>query len=107
MTHGLGKRPSGGGQAAGQGPGPPAPRQKKLTEGQLELNKLELQEAPRSYLRLWRSFLFWVLSLCFLYVVIAQPLLTFYFPGLPLPVVSEELSDTIIRLLLVGLGAGY
>ena len=83
------------------------PDKKKLTEGQLELNKLELQEAPRSYLRLWRSFLFWVLSLCFLYVVIAQPLLTFYFPGLPLPVVSEELSDTIIRLLLVGLGAGY
>ena len=83
------------------------PDKKKLTEGQLELNRLELQDAPRSYLRQWRPFLFWVLSLCFLYVVIAQPLLTFYFPGLPLPVVSEELSETIIRLLLVGLGAGY
>lgn len=83
------------------------PDRKKLAEGQIELNRLELQEAPRSYLRLWRPFLFWVCSLCFLYVVIVQPVLAFYFPGLPLPVVSEELSETILRLLLVGLGAGY
>ena len=36
------------------------PDKKKVSEGQIELNKLELQDAPRSYLRLWRPFLFWV-----------------------------------------------
>ncbi len=82
------------------------PDKKKVSEGQIELNKLELQEAPRSYLRLWRPFLFWVISLCILYVIVVQPVLLFYFPETPLPDLPVNFSE-LMRLLLVGLGAGY
>ena len=82
------------------------PDKKKVSEGQIELNKLELQEAPRSYLRLWRPFLFWVISLCILYVIVVQPVLLFYFPETPLPDLPVNFSE-LMRLLLEGLGAGY
>ncbi len=78
----------------------------KVAEGQQELNKLELQEAPKSYLRLWRSFLFWVISLCVLYVMVVQPVMRFYFPDVPLPPLAVEFEE-LLRLLLIGLGAGY
>ena len=77
----------------------------KVAEGQQELNKLELQEAPKSYLRLWRSFLFWVISLCVLYVMVVQPVMRFYFPDVPLPPLAVEFEE-LLRLLLIGLGAG-
>lgn len=82
------------------------PDKKRISEGQIELNKLELQDAPRSYLRLWRSFLFWALTLCAVYLIIVQPVLHFYFPDVPLPELPVDFSE-LLRLLLVGLGAGY
>lgn len=82
------------------------PDKKRISEGQIELNKLELQDAPRSYLRLWRPLLFWVISLCVLYLLLVQPVLHFYFPGVPLPNLPVDFSE-LLRLLLIGLGAGY
>lgn len=82
------------------------PDRKKVCEGQLELTKLELQEAPKSYLRLWRPFLFWIISLCVLYLLVLQPVMHFYFPDVPLPELPVPFSE-LLRLLLVGLGAGY
>lgn len=73
----------------------------KALEAQTELRKLELQEAPKSYLRLWMSFLGWVLAICFVYAGVIQPVLAFYFPKLPLPQLPLELLS---RLLLGMLG---
>lgn len=73
----------------------------KALEAQTELRKLELQEAPKSYLRLWMSFLGWVLALCVAYGLAIQPVVAFYFPKIPLPQLPMEV---VARLLMGMLG---
>jgi hypothetical protein len=73
----------------------------KTLEAQVELRKLELQDAPKSYLRLWMAFLGWALSITVVYMIIVKPILTLYFPNLPLP---ELPTEVVIQLLLGMLG---
>jgi hypothetical protein len=73
----------------------------KTLEAQSEMRKLELQDAPRSYLRLWVSFLGWVLSVSVAYAILIKPVIVFYFPRFPLP---ELPMDVVVRLLFGMLG---
>jgi hypothetical protein len=71
---------------------------------QVELNRAELAGAPPSRLRLWRSFLMWVLSLCFAWEVVARPILLTYWPDLRLP---PSMLDEVETLLLGAMGLGF
>ena len=71
---------------------------------QVELNRDELAGAPPSRLRLWRSFLMWVLSLCFAWEVVARPALLTYWPDLRLP---PSMLDEVEALLLGAMGLGF
>lgn len=73
----------------------------KALEAQTEMRKLELQEAPKSYLRLWVSFLGWVLAVTVAYAILIKPFISFYFPTFPLP---ELPMDVVVRLLFGMLG---
>ena len=73
----------------------------KTLEAQVEMRKIELQEAPKSYLRLWMCFLGWVLSITVAYMLIIKPTISLYFPNIPLP---ELPSEVVIQLLLGMLG---
>ena len=52
-----------------------SPDRSASREAQAGLNRAELEGAPASRLRLWRSFLGWALSLCFVWEVAVQALL--------------------------------
>jgi len=71
---------------------------------QVELNRAELAGAPSSRLRLWRSFLMWVLSLCFAWEVAARPVLLTYWPALRLP---PSMLEEVQTLLLGAMGLGF
>lgn len=70
---------------------------------QAELNKAEVEGAPPSRLRLWRSFLGWVLALCFAWEAVARPVLVTYWPGAVLPPPMLEAVQTLL-LGMLGLG---
>lgn len=71
---------------------------------QAEINCAELEGAPPSRLRLWRSFLGWALVLCFVWEVIARPVIVTYWPGVVLP---PSMIETVKVLLLGMLGLGF
>lgn len=73
----------------------------KALEAQTEMRKLELQDAPKSYLRLWVPFLGWVLAITVAYAILIKPIVVFYFPSFPLP---ELPMDVVVRLLFGMLG---
>ena len=53
-------------------------------EAQARINEAEVSGAPASRLRLWRSFLGWVLSIAFLWELV-RPIVLHYWPGADLP----------------------
>ena len=71
---------------------------------QAEINKAELEGAPPSRLRLWRSFLGWVLALCFVWEVMVRPVLVTYWPNLTLP---PSMLEEVCKLLLFMLGGAF
>lgn len=83
------------------------PDRDRQNDAQSRINETEISGAPRSFLRLWRSFLGWMLSLLFGWEVVGRliviPLL---FPnwGKELP---PSALDQIMALLLGMLGLGF
>lgn len=79
----------------------------KHAEAQSRLNEREVEGAPASRLRLWRSFLGWVLSLLFVWEVAGRLVLV----PLLAPQWGERLPpstlDQIMSLLLGMLGLGF
>lgn len=73
----------------------------KVLEAQAELRKMELQDSPVSYLKLWMGFLGWVLSLYLVVALIVRPFIVFYFPDIPFP---EMPLDDVFTLLMGMLG---
>ena len=71
---------------------------------QAEINKAELEGAPPSRLRLWRSFLGWALALCFVWEVMVRPILVTYWPNLTLP---PSMLEEVCKLLLFMLGGAF
>lgn len=70
---------------------------------QTELNTAEIQGAPVSRLRLWRSFLGWALSLAFLWEACVRPVVAHYWPDANLPPSTIKEISTIL-LGMLGLG---
>lgn len=83
------------------------PDRSKTNEAQAKINEAEISGAPNSPLRLWRSFLGWILSLLLLWEIpgrlIIIPLLC--------PEMVKELPpsclDQILTLLMGMLGLGW
>ncbi|WP_291442791.1 hypothetical protein [Desulfovibrio sp.] len=73
-------------------------------EQQSQINQTEVSGAPASFLRLWRSFLGWMLSLLFCWEVIGRSIIMTYWPDTKLPPSTLEI---VSRLLLGMLGLGF
>lgn len=81
-----------------------SPDKGKVLEAQSTTNAQEIAGAPKSVLRLWRSFLGWCMSLAVVWVIIVRPAILFYFPEAPLFRVEE--FDQVIYILIGMLGLG-
>ena len=66
---------------------------------QARIGEAEIAGAPASLLRLWRSFLGWILVLCFAWEVIVRPLVSSWLPDKELP--PSMLKE--VTALLVGM----
>lgn len=77
------------------------PDKTKSNEAQTNINAAEVSGAPASRLRLWRSFLGWVLALVFAWEVIGRPVILTYWPETKLP---EPMLKEILTLLMAMLG---
>lgn len=71
-------------------------------EQQVGINRAEVDGAPVSRLRLWRSFFGWVLSLAFLWELVRN-IIVHYWPASDLP---PSMLKEIITLLFGMLGLG-
>ncbi|SDF41118.1 hypothetical protein [Desulfovibrio legallii] len=103
----LGKLFSGVGSAAGAVLERVLPDRKSANAAQSRINEAEVAGAPASRLRLWRSFLGWVLSLLFCWEVVGRLIvipLFFASWGADLP---PSALDQIMGLLLGMLGLGF
>ena len=80
------------------------PDRSKVAENQSAINQAELSGAPASRLRLWRSFLGWVLSLAFAWEVAVRPVISTYWPEVRLP---PSVLGEVSRILLGMLGLGF
>ncbi|MCH5277746.1 MAG: hypothetical protein J1E80_07935 [Desulfovibrionaceae bacterium] len=80
------------------------PDRGKVADNQARINEQELASAPVSRLRLWRSFLGWCLTLCFVWEVMVRPLVVTYWPDVVLP---PSVLAEVSRLLLGMLGLGF
>jgi len=92
------------GDLVGKGMDKLFPDKSSAREQQAALNRAELDGAPPSRLRLWRSFLGWALALLFVWEAVARPVLVTYWPDitLPPPVLGE-----VVKLLLFMLGGAF
>lgn len=72
-------------------------------EQQARINEAEVSGAPQSRLRLWRSFLGWVLSIGFVWEMV-RPAILHYWPSANLP---PSMAKEIMTLLLGMLGLGF
>lgn len=80
------------------------PDRGKVADNQAWINEQEVDGAPASRLRLWRSFLGWCLSLCFVWEVMVRPVIVTYWPEATLP---PSVLGEVSRLLLGMLGLGF
>lgn len=75
----------------------------EVVRGQQRANEAEINGAPPSRLRLWRSFLGWVLALVFAWEVVGRGILTTYWPQVKLPPSAlQEISTLLLGLLGLG-----
>lgn len=79
------------------------PDRAESRKAQAQINECEISGAPASSLRLWRSFLGWVLALCFVWEVAARPIIATYCPQARLPPSFVEETTTLL-LGMLGLG---
>ncbi|MCD7983731.1 MAG: hypothetical protein LUG19_05680 [Desulfovibrio sp.] len=83
------------------------PDRSKTNEAQARINEAEVAGAPASRLRLWRSFLGWVLSLLFAWEVMGRLIIIpMFFPGFGKSLPPSAL-DQIMTLLLGMIGLGW
>ena len=80
------------------------PDRAKVNEAQSRINEQEIAGAPSSALRLWRSFLGWVLALIFVWEIIGRGIIATYFPDVTLP---PSVLKEITSLLMAMLGMGW
>lgn len=73
-------------------------------EQQSRVNEAEVSGAPASRMRLWRSFLGWVLSLMFCWELVGRTIVVTYWPDTKLP--PSALKE-VMSLLLGMLGLGF
>ena len=73
-------------------------------EQQSRVNEAEISGAPASRLRLWRSFLGWVLALLFCWEVAGRAVILTYWPDTKLP---PSMIKEVTQLLLGMLGLGF
>lgn len=83
------------------------PDRSKTNEAQSRINEAEVAGGPASRLRLWRSFLGWVLSLLFAWEVVGRLIIIpMFFPGFGKALPPSAL-DQIMALLMGMLGLGW
>ena len=76
------------------------PDRTKQTEAQSRINEAEVSGAPVSRLRLWRSFLGWVLALVFAWEMVFRTVVATYWPETPLPpTMMKEASALLFAML--------
>ena len=83
------------------------PDRSAVNQAQSRINEAEVAGAPPSRLRLWRSFLGWVLALLFTWEVLGRLIIVpVFFPqwGQSLPPSS---LDQVMSLLMYMLGVGF
>jgi hypothetical protein len=80
-----------------------SPDKSKVLEAQARIHEAEVAGAPVSMLRLWRSFLGWVLALVLAWDVVGRPVITTYWPDTVLP---PSMIGEVRHLLLAMLGLG-
>lgn len=73
-------------------------------EQQAQINQAEISGAPASRLRLWRSFLGWVLAIVFVWEVVGRNVILTYWPDTKLP---PSMIKEVTQLLLGMLGLGF
>ena len=73
-------------------------------EQQAKINEAEVAGGPASILRLWRSFLGWVLAIVFAWEVVARNVILTYWPDTKLP---PSMIKEVTQLLLGMLGLGF
>ena len=73
-------------------------------EQQAQINQVEISGAPASRLRLWRSFLGWVLAIVFVWEVVGRNVILTYWPDTKLP---PSMIKEVTQLLLGMLGLGF
>lgn len=81
-----------------------SPDKTKIVEAQNRINEAEVSGGPVSYLRLWRSFLGFVLAVTFVWELIGRPILVTYYPDVLLPPsMLKEVSHLLLGMLGLGL----
>lgn len=76
------------------------PDRAKQAEAQSRVNEAEVAGAPASKLRLWRSFLGWVLALVFAWEVAGRTIVLTYWPGASVPPsMLREVSALLLAML--------
>ena len=80
-----------------------SPDKSKVLEAQSRINEAEVGGAPSSRLRLWRSFLGWVLAVTLAFEIVVRPIILTYWPEVTLP---PSVLTEIQHLLLAMLGLG-
>lgn len=79
------------------------PDKQRMAEHQAEITKAEVAGGPPSILRLWRSFVGWMLALCFGWEFMIRPILVWYKPDINLP---PSMLEEVTKLLIIMMGAG-
>ncbi len=80
-----------------------SPDRAATREAQSRINEAEISGAPASRLRLWRSFLGWVLTLIFVWEVAGRTVIMTYWPDTKLPPsVLKEVSTVLLGMLGLG-----
>ena len=75
----------------------------EIVRGQQRANEAEIAGAPASRLRLWRSFLGWVLALVFAWEIVGRGIMSTYWPHVKLPPSAmQEISTLLLGMLGLG-----
>ena len=78
-----------------------APDKDKTLEAQARINELESASSGPGLLKMWRGLVGWVLGLVLAWECIGRPIMSCYFPNVPLP---ESNLQAVYRLLMGMLG---
>lgn len=76
----------------------------EIIADQNKLNIEEISNAPNSHLRLWRSFLGWILAIVFAFEVVGRNIIITYWPDVVLP---PSALESVMSILLGMLGLGF